>query len=808
MSRFLTESRLAARALLRAKASTALVLATIAVGVGGVSAVFSVVSAVVLRPLPYEKPKQLVTLDVTSAKGFGISTSIPNYRDWRDGSRVFSAFSGLAGWNFRLTGKGEPEILNGEAVIGDFFKVFGVTPAMGRVFTAAETEPGSPPLVVLSHAVWQTKFGSNPSLVGEPITLGGNPHTVLGVLPPSFGFPSSEAQVYVNMGSIEGLPWDDRRSSFGTRIYARLKPGITQESAAGDVARVGREVQQREGAETALPSLKSLEDYLLSEGSKQLWLLLGAVALVLIIAFSNVGGLVLARALDRRRDVAVRLAVGGGRRDVVRQFVAENVVLGVAGGAVGLVIAVFLLRALLPMLPSGLPDALISRIAIDGWTVLVTLAICVAAGMMMGLAGAMASAPPQLSGALKSGSRGMVHARRGARGALIVMETALSLVLAVESSLLLSSFLNLRKSDKGFNPGGVLTARVAASQREFDTKERWLAYYAALTERARALPGVTSVGVALLIPLSDRSWEQTVKPEGSAEPIEQASSVLFNIVSPTYFGTLGVPVTKGRPFGESDTDASAPVAIIDETMAQKFWPGEEAIGKRITIGERNADSTFRYRTVTGVAKNVRHYALSTPSRIQVYIPLAQTYERWGMGLNILVKTTAEPGSLISPLRAAGLGIDSRVPIWNAETANDYVENSISGERALGVITTWLAVVASLVTAVGLFGIVSYAVVQRRREIALRMALGAEQKNVVALMTWNGVSLSLVGIGVGLLLALGLSRFVSTFLYGVKSMDPTIYVASALALLVVSAAAALLPAMRARRMMPASVLREE
>lgn len=808
MTALISELRLAARSLARAKSSTALIVATIAIGAGGVSAVFSVVSALVIRPLPFDRPHELVTVDVTSSRGNGISTSIPNYRDWQARARVFSAYGALAGWNFRLTGRGEPEILRGEAALGDIFQVMGVTPIAGRLFTATETDPGSAPLVVLGHAAWKTRFGGDLAAIGTAITLNDAPHTIVGVLPPSVEFPSSGAQVYVNMGSISGLPWDDRGSSFGARIFARMKPGVSFAAAAADVERIGREVKDHAGTDTALPSLRSLDDYLLGSTARQLWLLLAAVGLVLAVALANIGGLVLARSLDRRRDVAVRLAIGGGQHDIRRQFIAENVILATIGGVLGLGIAVLLVRALLPMLPTDLPAAMLERIAIDHWTVIATLAICLAAGTAFGVAAATASTPSLLSGALQSGGRGMVHATHGLRGALIVIETSLSLVLAVESSLLLSSFLNLQNADMGFAAHGVLTARVSASRQEFDTKERWLQYYTSLIERARAIPGTTSAAVSLLLPLTDRSWELRILPEESAGDVDRGPSVLFNIASEDYFSTLGVPVLKGRPFTVGDVERSVPVAIIDETMAARFWPGLDPIGKRVTMGERRPDSSLIYRAVVGVTKNVRHYELSSPSRIQVYVPLRQTYDRWGMGLNISLKSSKEPESLVAPLRSAGMTLDSRVPIWSTAPADTYVSRSIAGQRALGVITTWLAVVASLVTAVGLFGIVSFAVVQRRREIALRMALGAAPRAMVTLMTWNGVSLAAIGVGAGLVTAAALSRFVSSFLFGVKSIDLPIYATSAAALLLVSAAAAAIPALRARKLTPASVLREE
>jgi predicted permease len=808
MQEILADVRVAARALRRAMGSTSLVLATIAVGVGGVAAVFSVVSALILRPLPFERAAEIVTVDATSSKGYRISTSIPNYRDWRDAARVFSAWGGAAGWSFRLTGSGDSEVLTGVAVLGDLFRVLEVRPHLGRLFEGAETEPGAAPVVVLGHGLWQRRFGADPSLVGRTITLDDRSYTVLGVLPAGFEFPDANAQLYVNMGSIPDLPWEIRSASFGTEIFARLRPGTSMGAAADDIARVGREVREREGADVALPSLRSLESYLIGESARQLWLLLAAVALVLAVAFSNVGGLALARAADRRGDAAVRLAIGGGKRDLVRQFVAENLLLTLTGGTLGLAVAVLLVRVLVRMLPDDLPGSLIARIAIDGWTAVVTLAICAVVGVVLGIVSSRAAMPPTLLGAMRSGGRSVVHSRRGARGVLIVVETALSLVLAVQASLLLASFLHLRQSDKGFDERGVLTARVSATEDVIGARERWVGFYDGLLERTRALPGVRGTALMLLVPLSGRSSEQRVAPEGTTMERKDWPSMLYNVVSPDYFATLGVPLLQGRPFDRTDVNGAPPVVIIDETMAEQFWPRENPIGKRVTIGEMGADSALIYRTVVGVSKNVRHYALATPSRIQVYIPFTQTLERWGMSLSIAIKSDRDPSALVGPLKDVAASLEARVPVWRTVRLDEYLDQSIAGERALGVITSWLAAVAALVTAVGLFGIVSYAVVQRRREIALRMALGADQKSVVALMTWNGVSLAVAGVVMGLVLSAGLSRWVSAFLYGVKSVDVTIYALAAVSLIAVSTAAALVPALRTRRMTPASVLRDE
>lgn len=800
--------RHAVRSLVRARWSTVLQLGTITIGVGGLSAVLAVVGAVVLRPLPYEKPEELVTVEVTSSSGFSVSTSIPNYRDWKDRSRTLADYGGIAGWSFRLTGAGETRILDGGAVYGDLFGVLRLRPALGRAFQAHETEPGSPPLVMLGYSTWQTGFAGDSSVVGRSISLGGRPHIVTGVLPREFAFPRTEPAVLVNMGSIAGLPWDDRASSFGTRIFARLKPGTSFSAAAADIERVGRDVREENGPLTALPTLQDLSDYLLGPRDGQLWLLLAAVGIVMLIAVGNAGGLVLARAADRRRDAAVRLALGGDRSDLRRQFIYENVVLMLGGGILGLMLAVGLVRALVPMLPGDLPQSLLSRIGIDAQTVIATLLICVAAGVLFGLAAVRYAASARLLESLRGGAHSIVAPRTRARSALLVCETALSVILAVGAGLLLTSFLRLRDSDKGFNDSGLLMARIATSSSTYHTRDTWLAHYTALLERARALPGVTSASASLLLPLTERSWELRIQPYGASEAYEAGPSVLFNIVSEDFFGTLGIPVLKGRAFTDGDRNDTAPVAIIDETMAERFWPGQDPIGQRITIGEPAADSSLVYRTVVGVTKNVRHYTLREPSRIQVYVPLKQTLARFGQSLNVVVKTSVPPASLVQSVRRLAASLDPASPAWDIHPVSFYLNRSISAERTLGVITIWLAVVASLVTAVGLFGLVSYAVVQRRREIALRLALGASPSEVVSLMTWSGASMGAVGIAIGIVGAAGLSRFLGAFLYGVQPLDVATYALCAGGVLAVTALASLVPALSARRLAPASVLRED
>lgn len=802
--------RHALRSLTRAPArwATILQLSTIAIGVGGLSAVFAVVGAVVLQPLPYEKPEELLTIDVTSSRGFSVSTSMPNYRDWRDRNRTLAAYGGFAGWNFRLSRPGETRILDGAAIYGAMFDVLQLRPAIGRVIDAQETEPGSQPLVMLSHSTWQTDFAADSTVLGRSITLEDRPHTIVGVLPRGFAFPRTEPAVVVNMGSIADLPWNDRGSSFGTRIFARMRPGTSLAAVREDIARVGQTVKAENGPLTALPSVRSLPEYLLGERDRQLWLLLGAVGIVMLIAIGNAGGLVLARAADRRRDVAVRLALGGERSDVRRQFVVETVALMVIGGAIGLMLATVLVRSLIPMLPADLPQALIDRVAIDARTVGGTLIICAISGIMFGLTAVRHAASTRLLDTLRGGGQSIVAPRTRARSAILVVETALSVILAVGAGLLLSSFMRLRNADKGFSDTGLLMARISPSASVSGSRDTWVSHYTALLDRARAIPGVSSASASLLIPLTDRSWEQRVQPYGATEAIEAGPSVLFNIVSEDFFPTLGVPLLKGRGFTPGDRNETTPVAVIDETMAERFWPGQEAIGQRITIGERGPDSALLYRTVVGVAKNVRHYTLREPSRIQVYVPLRQSLDRFGFGLNVTLKATVPPATLIASLRDLAKAIDSGSAAWDIHPVSYYLDRSISAERTLGVITIWLAVVASIVTAVGLFGLVTYAVVQRRREIALRLALGARPGEVVGLITWSGASMALLGITIGIVAALGLSRFLGAFLFGVTPLDPIVYLLCAGGVLSVTTIASLVPALAARRLAPAAVLRED
>ncbi len=794
------------RSLLRRPGYAVLAILTIAIGVGGVGAVASVVNGVLLRPLPFRDAEQLVTVDVTSSQGFGISTSIPNYNDWRDRSRVFQAYGATAGWSFRTSDPGNPEVIDAEAVHGDFFRALGIEAQLGRVFGASETTPGTAPIVVLTHGFWQRRFGGRPDVIGQSFGLDGRPYTIVGVLPADIAWPRTD--VLANMGSLPGLPWDDRGSSFGTRIYARVVNGISLGAASADVERAGREVVQQFGPDVATPSLRALQDYLMGAATGQIWLLLGAVSLVLLVAMVNVGGLLFARAEERRRELATRMALGASRREVVRQLVTESVVLASLGGVLGLGLGFALLRPLVRLLPSDIAPVLVERVSLDPVTIGITLGITLLTAFAFGALPALRTIRVDLHEALSAGIRVGGGMRERARAAFVVAEVALSAVVLIGAGLLLSSFLKLQRTDKGFDATTAVTVRVSATGRDFPDKARWQAFYDEVLARTRALPGVTSSALSLLVPLSGRSWELRTLPEGTADFQKNAASTLFNVVSQDYFTTFGVPLVEGRAFTADDVDGSTPVAIIDETMAERYWPGTSAIGKRVTIEEYTADRTLIYRTIVGVAKNVRHYEVHSPSRIQIYVPYRQTLSRGPLALNVTVQTALQPGPVISSLRRTVADIDSRIAITRSSTLAQYVDAALSGERALGTIVSWLAAVALLVTAVGLIGIVSYTVVQRTREIAIRMALGAQGSSVVGWITSQGLVLAGIGLAIGIVAALAMARVMSRFLHGVSPMSPTIYAACALLVLMVATLAAFLPARRAARINATLVLRGE
>lgn len=802
----------ALRSLLRRPGFTLLAVGALAVGVGGTTAVYSLVHNVLIDGLPFDEPDRLVTPDVRSPQEYLVSLSIPYYRAWSERSRSFSNWGGSAGWTFIRTGAEGSELLNARLVLGDFFGTLGIRPALGRLPHAAETERGAQPVVVLGHGFWRRAFDGDPAIVGQSFVTDGFAGTIVGVLPAGAGFPSAEVEAYVSMGAIDDLPWNDRESSFGMRAVARLAPGMTLTSAQADLDRIAAELASEHGQPVATPELRRLEDLFLGDVRVGLWTLLGAVGLLLLIACANVANLALARSEARSRELAVRAALGAGRGRLMTLLLTESALLAGAGGLVGLVLAAVTVRFLPSLLPLDLPALLATRIALNApvlaFAVLITTVCAVLFSVAPALRAGGYGGPARLHSGVRAGTAGGREARR-LRDGLVVVQVALSLILLIGAGLLMRSLNRLASVDKGFAAEDVVTVRLQAPAGTFETPEQRHGFYDELVAQLQASPDVVSAAATLLVPLVQRSWERGILPDSRPWSPDQMESVLYNVVSPEYFATLGIPVRRGRGFDTSDRVGARDVVVIDETMAERFWPGEDPIGRRVSFvqsHEGELSMVPEWLTVVGVVANVRHYELQRPSRIQIYIPMRQASP---MGLSVAVKHRPGAGGNASErLRRTVAALQPGIAFAELRSLKHVVTDALGPSRALGTLTFLFGLCAALLAALGIFGVLSLAVARRRQEFGVRMAIGATPARVLGLVTRYGVGLAMIGCALGLIGALAGNRLIAALLFQVEPFDAPTYAAVTTAMLAVAVAAALAPAVRAARTDPATVLREE
>lgn len=804
----LSELRIAARSLRRRPAFAAVALATIALALAANVAIFSLIDAVLLQPLPFAHPERQVMIGSRAPTGFIVSTSIANLRDWRDRSRVFETWAGSAGWDFTLTGKGAPQSLDGLAVVGDFFGSLGLSLAAGRGIAATESpdHAGGSAVVVLGRAFAVATFGSAEAALGQSLTLDGRPYTVVGVLARGLGFPSPNIQVYCPMATLPDLPWDNRDAGFGTEVFARLAPGVSLATATRELDRVGEQVEHDVGRPVARPVLQSLEQYFVGDIREQLWILMGAVGCVLLIAVTNIGSLLVARGQDRHRELAVRVALGADRHRLFRLLLGEAVVLAGLGGLLGLVGARLALGGLVALLPADMPSLLVGRVHLGGTVLLASAGLTLLVGAAFGLLPAFRVLGPNLSSVFRGGGRTATGQKQGLLGALVVIEVAVAIVLLAGAGLMIRSFSRLSRVDLGFRPDHVLAAHPQPSDTRLPTRDTWYGFYAELREKAAALPGVKSAALALLVPLSHRSWERRIWPEGVPTEEATAQSVLYNVVSPEYFPTLGVPLLRGRLFQDADRNGAPPVTIIDETMVDKFWPGEDPIGKRVTFETDSAGAPI-YRTVVGVVRNVRHYEVASPSRIQVYIPVAQTGARFGMPLRLLISSD-RPLTAVPAIRELLGRMDPDAPLRDVNEIGELVATALAPSRTLTGVLTAFGGAALGLAALGIFGVLSYLVLRRTREIGIRMALGATNGEILRWVGRQAFRLTALGFVIGLLGAVASTRLLRGVLYQVDPLDPVTLALVVVTLGVAAALAAWLPARRASRVDPVTVLVDE
>jgi len=802
----LHDLRYAARTQLKNPAFTIVAVIALALGIGANTAIFSVVNTVLLRPLPYKDPDRLVMVweDATKA---GYPLDVPtnaNFIDWRNQNQVFEGMAAIAYDNFNLTGAGEPERLQGRRVSASLFPLLGVDPQIGRVFTAAEDQPGSERVVLLNYGVWQRRFGGDPGIVGKAISLNGKGYTVVGVMPARFQFPTSTDQVWVPIAFTPEQAAD--RTTHYLRVLARLKPGVTLSQAQTEMSTIATRLQQQypESNTDVGAAVTLLQEYRVSDIRPALLILLGAVAMVLLIACVNVANLLLARAAVRQKEIAVRVALGARRQRLIRQFLTESLMLSAMGGIVGLAIAYAGLILLRSFIPQNISQA--REISIDFKVLGFTLLVSVATGVIFGLAPAIQAARFNQIETLKEGGRDAAtgSSSRRLRSVLVTAEVAISLVLLIGAGLLINSFLRLRNVDPGFRVDNLLTMNIVLPEPKYQEPERRSAFYRELVQRVEALAGVRSAAVTTSLPLYSQGNSIVVVFEGRPDPKPgQEPIIVTRIISPEYFDTMGIPLLKGRQLTEQDKRTSPRVVVVSEAMARRYWPNEDVIGKRIALGKVKKPEDWIH--VIGVVKDVRQI-LTADSKPQMYLSHQQT--NFFAPEDLVVRTDVDPTSMAATVRNAVWEIDKDQPVSDIQTMEEILADSIARQRFSMLLLAIFAGVALVLAAVGIYGVMSYSVAQRTHEIGIRMALGAQAGAVLRLAVSYGMKLVIIGIVVGLVAAFALTRVMSTLLFGVTATDPTTFTLISVLLVLVAAIASYIPARRATKVDPMIALRYE
>ncbi|MFL6333876.1 MAG: ABC transporter permease [Pyrinomonadaceae bacterium] len=801
MRTLLQDLRYAVRRLLKSPGFAAVAVGALALGIGANTAIFSVVNSVLLKPLPYPAPEELVKLWESRPRQNMPRVEIAphEFLAWADQSQSFQRLAATDVAEYNLTGRGEPERVTGALVTAGYFPLLGLAPAQGRAFLEEENRPGANNVVVLGQELWRSRFNSDPSVVGQTVSLDGVACTVVGVLPRGFRLPGG-----AELARPIAFDAEDRSQpgSHFLNVYGRLKEGVTVARAEAEMATVAARVEQSLGGTNVghQVAVVPLHEEVVGGSRTALLVLLGAVALVLLIACANVANLLLARAAARRREVAVRAALGASRWRIVRQLLAESLLLSGLGGALGLLLAVWGVDLLVGLDPSGVQRA--GEVTLD-WRVLAfTFGLSLLTGLLFGLAPALQASKADLVESLKEGGRaGQGLARNRLRSALVVAEVALTLVLLVGAGLLLKSFSRLLAVDPGLDPRGVLTLDVALPAAKYNEPQRITAFYEQLLQEAAALPGVQAAGAVSILPLAGDDSSNFVQIEGRAPlPPGQALRAGRRNVSADYFRALGIPLKQGRSLNASDASGAQPVLVINEAMARSFFQGEGPVGKRVRTGDKSP-----WVEIVGVVGDVRHRGLDVDTRPEMFFPHTQTPSRQ---MTLVVRSAGDPAALAGPLRERVRAIDRDQPVGNVKTMEEWVSESVASRRFTAALLGVFAAAAAALAALGLYGVVSYTVAQRTHEIGLRVALGARPRDVLRLVIGQGMALTLVGTAIGVAAALALTRLMASLLFGVGATDAGVFVAVPVLLAAVALLACYFPARRATKVDPMVALRYE
>jgi putative ABC transport system permease protein len=799
------------RMLVKNPGFTTIAILALALGIGANTAIFSVVNAILLRALAFKDPDRLVTVTHLYPKLNLIApVSVPGFLNYRDRGNVFESATISTGVNFNLTERGEPERIQARRVTASFFPTLGVEAALGRIFLPEEDQPGKNQVVVLSYGLWQRRFGGADNIVGQSLTLDGQSYVVIGVAPENFRlYQDDELWTPLALTPDQMAPNQTRENLL---MIARLKPGVSFEqsqAAMNNVAQqIVRETRNYPNDGSWGVGVKPLHEEVVKEIRPALLVLLGAVSFVLLIACANVANLLLARAASRRREVAIRTALGANRWRLIRQLLTESVLLGLAGGGLGLLLAGWGVKLLITLNANIIPRS--QEISVDTRVLAFTLVLSVLTGLLFGLAPAVQSSKASLTEALKEGGRSSGGAERARyRNLLVVSEISLALILLIGAGLLIKSFRRLLDVDPGFRTQNLLTMQVALPRNKYRDDHQVRAFYQQALEEVKAVPGVQAAGTVSSLPLSGAIWSGFFGIEGrSVAPGEQGPHTDFRAVSNEYLQMMGIPLRRGRYFTDHDTPETLRVVIVDETLARRYWPDEDPIGKRVAFG-RAINGQPPWCEIVGVVGAIKHKALDADYRGTLYFPQIQV---GGGGERYLVaRANSDPMSLVSAVRAAIQSVDKDQPIYRVRTMDEYIADSVAQKRFSTLLLGLFAAVAIILAAVGLYGVMSYAVTQRTHEIGVRMALGAQRGDVIKMVVGQGMLMVLGGVALGLSLAFAMVKLISGFsnlLFGVETTDTTIFVIVPLLLAGVALVACYLPARRATQVKPLVALRHE
>jgi putative ABC transport system permease protein len=805
MAGLLHDLRQAARTLLKRPAFTALATVTLALGMGATTTLFSVVDAVLLHPLPYRDADRLVVLwqKDTRKEGPLVEVAWKDYETWRTEARAFESLGLMTATNFRvnLSGRGEPAQAEGALVSGNFFELLGVPLLRGRAFLPEEDKPGAPTVAVMSHGLWQRQFGGDPALVGAQVTLDGTPATLIGVAPPDFALPRS-AELWFSAAAAVSKDVPELRIF---KAVGRLPPARSLEAAQTEMTRVSAaqenlEPKRNRGLGAVVVPL---HQQIFGQGREALHLLMGAVGCVLLIACANVANLLLARGQDREHEIAVRAALGASRWRLARQLLSESLLLGLAGGALGVLLAVMGVSSLVSLIPAALPH--LDRVAVNGRVLMFAGMASLLTALLFGTVPALRASRARPGDSMRDAGARTSTTARGVRmrGALVVSEIALSLVLLAAAGLMVRSFARVVALSPGFDPRGVVTARLNLGDK-YPTVDARAAFFGPLLDRIHALPGVTSAGLVLLRPLKEPiGWDYSFTVEGQdQEAFESNPPVNHEAISPDYFRTLRIPLLKGRTFSEKDGPQAPPVVVVSRGFAERYWPGRDPVGQRLKFGP--PDGKAVWKTVVGVVGDVR-YREWTSVWLDAYVP----YTQWSFGrMDLVVRTEADPLALVPALRTAVQEGDKDLALASVTTMEDAVFEAVAGPRFSTLLLGVFAGLALLLAAIGLYGVLAWSVKRRSREIGIRMALGARAGDVFRLVGRDFLRLTALGLALGLAGALAVGRVLQALLYEVSPSHPATLLQMAALLLAVAGLAAYLPARRAARVDPLAALHYE